>query len=399
MKGIRSMKQVEVFLDYIRYELNYSVHTVLSYRKDLLQFAEFLEKEEEADPAAVSVADVRAWVYDLSARRRLAPSSVRRKLQSLRAFYRFLQKRGDVANSPVDEVPLARQPRPLPVFIRERDMDELLDSPFDATDFVAVRNRLIVAMLYDTGMRRSELVRLKNFEISTVRRELKVHGKRNKDRVVPFCGELAELIEIYRSLRGDVGHDVFFLTEKGLPVYDKLVYNVVRDALSAVTEGKRSPHTLRHSYASAMLNHGAGINSVKDLLGHESLATTQVYTHITYSELKQNYKHAHPRALKKEVSMEVRIKSIHFDATVKLQEFIDKKMQKLARRNEAIALADVTLKVVKPETAMNKEASIKLTVPNSEDLFASKVADTFEEAVDTVIDALDRQLVKIKEKR
>lgn len=297
------MKQIESFLYYMRYELNYSVHTVLSYRKDLEQFAAFAaDGDSEFAAAGVGTADVRAWVYDLSQRRGLAVRTVRRKMQALRAFYKFLLKRGEVAQNPVDDIPMAKLPKRLPEFVGEKKMDEILDGGFNHADFEQVRNRLIVAMLYETGMRRAELVGLTDADIDTRRCELKVHGKRNKDRIVPFCEELRSLIELYRPLRAKLsasGNDAFFLTAKGAPVYDKLVYNVVSQTLSVVTSGRRSPHTLRHSYASVMLNHGAGINSVKELLGHESLAVTQVYTHITYSELKRNYKHAHPRALKK----------------------------------------------------------------------------------------------------
>ncbi len=295
------MKQaIDSFLYYIRYELNYSVHTVLSYGKDLSQFADFADKRGCGDPRGVTVADVRSWVYDLTERRRLSARTVRRKVQSLRAFYRFLEKRGEVGASPVADVPMAKVAQVLPSFVREKGLDEVLDAPFDRGNFRETRNRLIVAMLYETGIRRAELISLKDADVDLGRRELKVHGKRNKDRIVPFCEELGELIALYRPLRGVVAEaETFFVTEKGAPLYGKLVYDVVCNALSGVTSGKRSPHTLRHSYASAMLNHGAGINSVKELLGHESLAATQIYTHITYSELKQNYKQAHPRALKK----------------------------------------------------------------------------------------------------
>lgn len=394
--------QIDSFLKYIRYELNYSVHTVLSYSKDLSQFVEFLSADKETfDAASVTVSDVRAWVYSLNSSG-FSVRSVRRKVQSLRAFYKFLLKRGVVADSPVVDIPMAKLPQVLPVFVREKGMDQVLDSPFDETDFTEVRNRLMVAMFYETGIRRAELISLKNSDVNTDSGELKVHGKRNKDRIVPFGKELGGLIELYRKLRSEVAEgstEELFVTAAGRRVYPSLVYNVVTGVLSEVTQAKRSPHVLRHSFASAMLNNGAELNSVKELLGHGSLAATQVYTHITYSELKNNYKHAHPRALKKEGNMEVKIKAIHFDATTKLEEFINKKAQKLARRNEAIATFEVTLKVVKPETSMNKEAAIKLTVPNADELFASKVADTFEEAVDLTIDALDRQLVKLKEKK
>ena len=182
------MKQIESFLYYMRYELNYSVHTVLSYKKDLEQFAAFAaDGDSEFAAAVVGTADVRAWVYDLSQRRGLAVRTVRRKMQALRAFYKFLLKRGEVAQNPVDDIPMAKLPKRLPEFVGEKKMDEILDGNFDHTDFEQVRNRLIVAMLYETGMRRAELVGLTDMDVDTRRCELKVHGKRNKDRIVPFC--------------------------------------------------------------------------------------------------------------------------------------------------------------------------------------------------------------------
>lgn len=288
----------EKYIRYLRYELNYSVHTVLSYSKDLSQFAQFLGVET-LEPNRVTVGDVRAWVYNLS-KDGMAVRTVRRKVQSLRAYFRYLQKEGVVDANPVDDIPMAKVPHPLPVFVREKSMDDVLDADYDHADFADVRNRLIVEMLYETGIRRAELITLEDVNVDSRAGELKVLGKRNKERIVPFGERLSRLIETYRALRKEVGPetDRFFVTEKGRPVYPTLVYNVVTEALSSVTASKRSPHVLRHTFASAMLNHGAGINSVKELLGHESLAATQVYTHITYRELKQNYKHAHPRALK-----------------------------------------------------------------------------------------------------
>ena len=294
--------QIDSFLKYIRYELNYSVHTVLSYSNDLSQFAEFITAgKTEFMPESVTSSDVRSWVYKLS-QDKLAVRSIRRKVQSLRAFYHYLLKMGEIGSNPVEDIPLAKIPAELPVFVRPKSMDKILDSEFDKNDFESVRNRLIVAMLYETGVRRAELIGLQNSNIDVRGYELKVHGKRNKDRVIPFGEELKELIELYRPLRDEIvgeGGDTFFVTKNGIPLYPSLVYNVVTGTLSEVTSAKRSPHVLRHSFASAMLNNGAELNSVKELLGHESLAATQIYTHITYSELKQNYKHAHPRALKK----------------------------------------------------------------------------------------------------
>ena len=289
-------------MKYIRYELGYSVHTVLSYSNDLHQFSDFITGGKgEFDPRAVTVDDVRSWVFSMS-KSGMAVRTVRRKVQALRAYYRFLAKRGIVSESPVSDIPMARIPQTLPSFVREEGMDSVLDAGFDSCDFEAVRDRLIVAMFYETGIRREELISLKNCDVNTVSGELKVHGKRNKDRVVPFGDELKRLITLYRGLREKQpgsGREELFITKKGNRMYPSIVYRIVTDSLSAVTSAKRSPHTLRHSFASVMLNNGADLNSVKEMLGHESLATTQVYTHITYRELKQNYKQAHPRALKK----------------------------------------------------------------------------------------------------
>ena len=211
-------------------------------------------------------------------------------------------KQGMASDSPAAAVELARIPKRLPQLVRTSSMDELLDQEIDETDFVQVRNRLIVMMLYETGMRRAELLDLLDRNVDTASGELKVHGKRDKDRIIPFGTELAQAIDSYRLLRDELvrGCEHFFVKEDGNPLYPMLVYRIVHRALQEVgVTSKRSPHVLRHSFATAMLNDGAAINSVKELLGHESLATTQIYTHVTFSELKNNYKLAHPRALNK----------------------------------------------------------------------------------------------------
>ncbi len=193
--------------------------------------------------------------------------------------------------------------------------------------------------------------------------------------------------------------DAFFVKENGERLYKNLVYNLVKRNLSkVVTLKKRSPHVLRHTFATTMLNNEAELGAVKELLGHSSLATTEIYTHTTFEELKKVYEQAHPRALKKEVIMEIRIQSIHFDATEQLQAFIQKKVSKLEKYYEDIKKVEVSLKVVKPETAENKEAGVKVLVPNGE-FYASKICDTFEEAIDVSVEALGKQLVKYKEKQ
>ena len=297
---------IEKFLQYIGYELRLSPHTVTSYKRDLEQFRDFVtgHGKREWDVASTTTADVRAWIVDLS-RQGLASRSIRRKVQALRAYFRWLQREGVVQENPAADVELSKLPKQLPAMVREKNLDSLLDSPLDDADFVDVRNRLVVMMLYETGIRRAELIGLQDADVDTRAASLKVLGKRNKHRIVPFGAELGSLIEQYRDLRqAQCGStDAFFVTPKGRRFYPSIVYRIVHESLAQVGGGsKLSPHVLRHTFASSMLNHGAQLNSVKELLGHSSLAATQVYTHVTFSELKNNYKLAHPRAQKKEVN-------------------------------------------------------------------------------------------------
>lgn len=295
-------KEIDNYLQFIRLEKNLSPHTVVAYRCDLEQWEQFLTGGKEAlDVKSVTTGDIRAWMLHLNKQGDSA-RTMRRKVQAVRSFYKWLMKQGMASDSPAAAVELARIPKRLPQLVRTSSMDDLLDQEIDETDFVQVRNRLIVMMLYETGMRRAELLDLLDRNVDTANGELKVHGKRDKDRIIPFGTELAQAIDSYRLLRDELvrGCEHFFVKEDGNPLYPMLVYRIVRRALQEVgVTSKRSPHVLRHSFATAMLNDGAAINSVKELLGHESLATTQIYTHVTFSELKNNYKLAHPRALNK----------------------------------------------------------------------------------------------------
>lgn len=295
-------KEIDNYLQFIRLEKNLSPHTVVAYRCDLEQWEQFLTGGKEAlDVQSVTTGDIRAWMLHLNKQGDSA-RTMRRKVQAVRSFYKWLMKQGMASDSPAAAVELARIPKRLPQLVRSSSMDELLDQEIDETDFVQVRNRLIVMMLYETGMRRAELLDLLDRNVDTASGELKVHGKRDKDRIIPFGTELAQAIDSYRLLRDELvrGCEHFFVKEDGNPLYPMLVYRIVHRALQEVgVTSKRSPHVLRHSFATAMLNDGAAINSVKELLGHESLATTQIYTHVTFSELKNNYKLAHPRALNK----------------------------------------------------------------------------------------------------
>lgn len=299
---MRSML-IDTFLKYIRYELNLSTHTVLSYKKDVEQFGKFVSGGSDTiDFESVTLNDIRAWMAFL-AKSGDVMRTIRRKVQALRALFKFMMKRGLISANPAEAIEMSKLPKYLPSYIRSENMDMLLSAEIDENDFISVRDRMIVLMLYSTGIRRAELIGLEDIAVDDVACQIKVHGKRNKDRIIPFGEEMREAICRYRVLRAkEVGEacESFFVRLGGEPLYPSLVYNVVHTSLAKVGGGKKlSPHVLRHSFASAMLNNGAQLNSVKEILGHESLAATQVYTHITFSELKQNYKLAHPRAIKK----------------------------------------------------------------------------------------------------
>lgn len=288
---------VESFLRYIRYEKNLSTHTVLSYKNDLFQFKTFLETlAPGCELQQVTPEQVREWIASL-AESGLSARSISRKVSSLRAFYRYLMAQSIVTGSPVKDVRVPKVRKKLPVYLRRDTMDELLDDVSYGDDFEGVRDKLIIEMFYNTGIRRAELIGLKDDDVRAD--EIKVTGKRNKQRLVPYGAELAGMIAEYRKVRSEAGYpdsEYFFIKKDGEPLYPQLVYRVVKRALSQVsTLEKRSPHVLRHTFASVMLNNGAGLNSVKELLGHHSLASTEVYTHITFEELKQSYNQAFPK--------------------------------------------------------------------------------------------------------
>jgi integrase/recombinase XerC len=296
----------DAFVTYLQCELNYSVHTVASYTQDIKQWREFAESNIAPDlkPEDVTTADLRLWVSHLSSQG-IAVRSIRRKIQSIRAFYRFLMRRYGFKTNPAALLSTGRTPTRLPSFIPQNETNAILDEEWDKTDFIETRDRLILDMFYSTGMRASELIGLKDGDVDTNTCELKVLGKRNKERIIPFGKELCNLISLYRRLRirelQTINRDdPFFIRPNGKEMYYVLVNKIIHAALDGrVHCAKRSPHVLRHSFATDMLNNGADLNAVQHLLGHESLATTQIYTHLTYRELQQNYKLAHPRAQKK----------------------------------------------------------------------------------------------------
>ncbi len=289
------------FLEYLRSEKNYSLATMESYAKDLSSFQEFLEEQNPSVSwKAVQADDVREWVIYLLDGQKLAASSVNRKLSALRTFYKYLRKMERVSNNPMEKVVAPKKKRPLPYFVRESEMDRLLELTAEDRSFKGIRDRLILMMFYETGVRRAELLGMTDASVDLLARQVKVTGKRNKQRIVPFGEELEEEIRAYQAAREEtLGTQVFprlFVTEKGAAMNELQVSKVVKEGLSKVTTlKKRSPHVLRHSFATAMLNNKADLTSIQKLLGHESVATTEIYTHVSFEELKNEYKNAHPR--------------------------------------------------------------------------------------------------------
>ena len=291
---------IKDFLDYLRLERNYSERTIVSYGTDLREFEAFFKKTDaELDFKKIHSDNVRNWMIHLLDEGR-TETSVNRKLSSLRSFYRFLLRREEVAVNPMVKVVGLKKKKPLPSFVRENDMDRLLDEISFGGGFEGCRNRTILEMFYATGMRLSELIGLNDADVDFSARLIKVTGKRNKQRLIPIGCELVEDLRLYIEVRDEAvlqGSEAFFVLENGRRMYPVAVYRLVRKSLSKVVSlKKRSPHVLRHTFATAMLNDGAELRSVKELLGHESLVTTEVYTHTTFEELKKVYKQAHPRA-------------------------------------------------------------------------------------------------------
>lgn len=291
---------IDSFLDYLRYERCYSEKTVLAYGNDLAQIQDFIQEiYGKFNPVEVDVEQVREWIVSLMDKG-YTSTSVNRKLSSLRAFYKFLLKRGEISVDPLLKLKGPKNKKPLPVFLKESDMDKLLDEVDFGDGFKACRDKLIIEVFYLTGMRLSELIGLDDEDVDFSASLFRVTGKRNKQRLIPFGDELKMLMLEYVDVRNEtipVKSGAFFVRENGERLYENLVYNLVKRSLSKVVMlKKRSPHVLRHTFATTMLNNHAELEAVKELLGHESIATTEIYTHTTFEELKKVYKQAHPRA-------------------------------------------------------------------------------------------------------
>lgn len=288
------------FLDYMRYERNKSPLTVQRYGDDLRDFEAYLKGQDSHLSLETADSDlIRGWMECMVDRGNVA-TSVNRRLSAVRSFYRFALMRGIVNRDPAHAVKGPKKERPLPQFLREREMDTLLDSDTWEEDFKDVRARTILMVFYEAGLRVSELVGLDDSDVDTLNRQFRVTGKGDKQRVVPFGEELSEAIILYLQVRNEsvaVRDKAFFVTPKGERLSaDQVRYIVKRHLEGATSLNKKSPHVLRHTFATAMLNHGAGIESIKKLLGHAKVDTTEVYTHTTFEQLKRVYKQAHPRA-------------------------------------------------------------------------------------------------------
>ena len=295
------MSHKESFLQYLQTEKRYSPHTVRSYLNDLDQFYLFLSSLGlPDDPAAITSHDIRAWIVSMLDNG-YSTVSVHRKISCLRVFFRYLRKEGVVKLDPLEKVVLPKRKKTLPVFVEEDALVKLLDNYSFEDSFAGIRNRTIIELLYVTGIRRSELIGLRNNDVDLQEGSVKVTGKRNKQRIIPlvkpFIKRLEEYIKVRDAEIATENNGWFFITDKGNKLYDKYVYTTVNRYLSMVTTiEKKSPHILRHTFATHMLNRGADLNSIKELLGHANLSATQIYTHNTFEKLRKVYKQAHPRA-------------------------------------------------------------------------------------------------------
>jgi integrase/recombinase XerC len=298
------MTQVEAYLKYLRHERNYSRHTEISYYTDLCQFENFIFGiVGEFDIEQIDSDMIRRWVVALM-EQKVSPRSISRKLSGVKSFYSYLLEHHLAAHNPARGIKAPKANKPLPSFVNYVDMKPLLDEESFLTgaecQFEAVRDHTLVELLYVTGMRRDELIKLRDVDVDFSAKQMVVNGKRNKQRIIPFSPKTAQILNKYLDIRNRevVRESVyFFVLKNGKPLYPMLVYRIVHRCLENIsTLSKASPHVLRHSFATAMLNNGAEINAVKELLGHSSLASTEIYTHTSVEELKKIYEKAHPRA-------------------------------------------------------------------------------------------------------
>lgn len=286
------------FLDYLRFQKRYSQHTVIAYKKDLEDFFFFLQSDfADINLQDITAPIIRSWLATLK-EQGITSKSINRKISSLKSFFKFLMKESIIDSTPMSTVFSPKINKRLPVYVEEKDMQVLFDHIEFPDTWNGKTEQLILLIFYSTGLRVSELINLKTTNVDTSNSCIKVLGKGNKERIIPIQKELLQKIESYINERVDTAtSNNVFVSEKGKPLYAKLVYNIVKNYLSKVTTiQKKSPHVLRHSFATHLTNNGAELNAIKELLGHSSLAATQVYTHNSIEKLKKVFKKAHPKA-------------------------------------------------------------------------------------------------------
>ncbi len=294
---------VDKFLDYIAIEKRLSGRTVETYKDDLYEFCAFLGCDScSIDVQSITEDDVKAWILDLMENKHNSPRSVKQKLAALHSFYKFLLLTGIVSKDVTRRIIAPKADKPLPVFFKPHEMEAATAYEDSADDKESARDNLIIEMLYQTGMRQAEMLGLKDTDIDLINKQIRVFGKRRKERIIPIGDQLIEQIQKYKEYR-DGEYGTFFVIWKKdgetKPLNKATLYNIVRKRMGEVsTLKKHSPHVLRHTFATTMLNNGADIRTIQTLLGHASLAATQIYTHTTFEQIKQTYKEAHPRAQK-----------------------------------------------------------------------------------------------------
>jgi len=290
----------KAFLDYLLLEKKYSKLTVNAYKKDIESFTSFLKDEDQTNTIKeVSYSQIRSWIVFL-VEKQLSNRSINRKISALNSFFKFLLKINEVKVNPLSKHKALKTSKKIQVPFSEQEINTVLDEIGGESDFESIRNKLIIEMFYSTGIRRIELVNIKLKDIDSANKTIKILGKRNKERVIPLLNMVTKSIEQYMEFRNQLDtikdQDYLFLTKRGVKIYETLVYRIINQYFSKVsTKIKKSPHILRHSFATHLLNQGAELNAVKELLGHSSLAATQVYTNNSIAQLKEVYKKAHPR--------------------------------------------------------------------------------------------------------
>lgn len=293
------MPHISSFCDYLSHQKRSSPHTVIAYKKDLEQFFDFTNHSySTSDVSEVDSSIIRSWIVSLL-EKNISSNSINRKISTLKTFFKYLQKNGIVSDNPLLKIVSPKTKKSLPVFINEKEINNLFEGIEFENTFEGIQDKLILELLYSTGIRLSELIELKINSIDLISLTIKVLGKRNKERIIPISNNLKKELDNFLTYRSDIKCETshLFLTKNNKKLYPKFVYRLVNTYLSVVTKiSKKSPHVLRHTFATHMLNNGADLNTIKEILGHSNLSATQVYTHNTIKKLKNIHKQAHPKA-------------------------------------------------------------------------------------------------------